>query len=87
MAIFLRSLSDRYARLHRDGSTLNLSMSRYDIASYLGLAVETVSRLFTRMEEAGILEVSRKSITILRSDLLEEMCSSSRTSSKKGEAI
>ncbi|OZB58613.1 MAG: Crp/Fnr family transcriptional regulator, partial [Lysobacterales bacterium 13-68-4] len=53
----------------------------------LGLAVETVSRLFTRMEEAGILEVSRKSVTILRSDLLEEMCSSSRTSSKKGEAL
>lgn len=85
MAIFLRSLSDRYARLHRDGSALNLSMSRYDIASYLGLAVETVSRLFTRMEEAGILAVSRKAVTILRPDLLEAMCGGSRTAARKDD--
>lgn len=88
MAIFLRSLSDRYARLQRDGGTLNLSMSRYDIASYLGLAVETVSRLFTRMEEAGILAVSRREITILRPDLLEAMCSSgTRGGNRKGDAL
>lgn len=74
MAIFLRSLSDRYQRLQRDPSALSLSMSRYDIASYLGLVVETVSRLLTRMEENGILEVSRKSVRVLRPDLLEAMC-------------
>lgn len=87
MAIFLHSLSDRYTRLQRDGSTLNLSMSRYDIASYLGLAVETVSRLFTRMEEAGILAVSRKAVTILQPDLLEEMCSSGRGGTKRDATV
>jgi CRP/FNR family transcriptional regulator len=87
MAIFLHSLSDRYARLHRDGSALNLSMSRYDIASYLGLAVETVSRLFTRMEEAGILAVSRKAVTILQPDLLKEMCSSGRGGTKRDATV
>jgi CRP/FNR family transcriptional regulator len=83
LAIFLHSLSDRYARLQRDGTALNLPMSRHDIASYLGLAVETVSRLFTRMEEAGILAVSRKAVTILQPDELEAMCHAGRGGAKR----
>lgn len=74
LAIFLHGLADRYARLSRDSSTLTLSMSRYDIANYLGLVMETVSRLFSRMEAAGILGVNRKAVRILRPDLLAEMC-------------
>lgn len=74
LAIFLRSLADRYNTLHRDGNHLVLPMSRHDIASYLGLVVETVSRWFTRFEDAGILEVRRKAVTILRPDLLAQMC-------------
>lgn len=80
LAIFLKSLSDRYQRLQRDGSMLTLSMSRYDIANYLGLVVETVSRLFSRLEEMGVLEVNRKAVTIRRPDLLAELCRSSSTS-------
>jgi len=76
LAIFLYSLSERYKRLSRDSSDLVLSMSRYDIANYLGLVVETVSRLFSRMEAAGVLAVNRKSVNILRPDLLAEMCGS-----------
>ena len=49
-------------------------MSRSDIANYLGLALETVSRLFTRMESDGLLAVNRKSVRILRRDLLDELC-------------
>jgi len=74
LAIFLRSLSERYGVLSRDTVTLTLTMSRYDIANYLGLVVETVSRLFTKMEAAGVLTVSRKTIVILRPDLLAAMC-------------
>ncbi len=44
------------------------------IANYLGLVVETARRLFARMENAGVLHVSRKLIRILRQDLLAEMC-------------
>ena len=75
LAIFLTSLSDRYSRLHRDGEALTLSMSRNDIANYLGLVVETVSRLFTRMEEMGVLAVNRKAVHVLRPDLLAGLCS------------
>lgn len=77
LATFLRSLSERYGRLSRDPNTLTLPMSRYDIANYLGLVVETVSRLFGRMENAGVLEVSRKTIRILRPDLLTALCNGS----------
>lgn len=74
LALFLRGLADRYERLSYDPGNLLLSMSRRDLASYLGLAMETVSRLFGRMEAEGILAVERKRVRILRPDLLAELC-------------
>lgn|SRR5574337_54788 len=74
LAFFIRRTADRYARLSRDPLALALPMSRGDIANYLGLALETVSRLFTKMEADGILAVNRKSVRILRRDLLDELC-------------
>ena len=70
LAIFLQSLSHRRQRLGQDPTHLTLSMSRADLANYLGLVVETVSRLFTRMQEMGVLEVQRKEVTILDPDRL-----------------
>ncbi|TCV91459.1 CRP/FNR family transcriptional regulator [Luteibacter rhizovicinus] len=74
LAIFLSSLAERNGRLSRDTESLVLTMSRQDIASYLGLVIETVSRLFARMEQDGILEVDRKSIRIVRPDRLATLC-------------
>ncbi len=65
LAAFLLSLS---IRLHSRGfsaTEFNLSMSRQEIGSYLGLALETVSRLFTHFQEEGILKVNRKYVEIL----------------------
>jgi len=88
LAIFLKNLSERYAALQRDGSRLSLPMSRQDIASYLGLAVETVCRLFTRLEEQGVLSVRRRAVAILQPDLLAELCHPpSRVGEMKGERI
>jgi len=75
LASFLQSIADRYARLSRDNTVLNLPMSRMDIANYLGLVVETVSRTFTRMEDLGVLAVNRKQVRVLRPDLLAKLCS------------
>ncbi|MBB3227638.1 CRP/FNR family transcriptional regulator [Luteibacter sp. Sphag1AF] len=74
LALFLHGLSDRHGRLSRDSAELKLTMSRQDIASYLGLVIETVSRLFTRMEEDGVLEVRRKTVRIVRPDRLADLC-------------
>jgi CRP/FNR family transcriptional regulator, anaerobic regulatory protein len=73
LAIFLKSLSDRYRRLQRDPAVLTLGMSRYELANYLGLVVETVSRLFTRLQQIGVLEVHRKTVRIVDFDKLETL--------------
>jgi CRP/FNR family transcriptional regulator len=49
-------------------------MSRNEIGNYLGLAVETVSRLFTRFQEEGILRVERKHIELIDLDALKAIC-------------
>ena len=64
LAIFLRSLSHRRKRLGLDPMQLSLSMSRQDIANYLGLVIETISRLMGRFRSAGVLEVARRSVRI-----------------------
>lgn len=73
LAIFLRSLSDRHRRLRLLHDDVTLTMSRQDLANYLGLVVETVSRLFTRFEELGVLTVERKRIRILDFARLDDL--------------
>ncbi len=65
IASLLLSLSARHKRRRLSESRFRLPMSRSDIGNYLGLAVETVSRIFTRFQQSGMLEVEGKDITIL----------------------
>ncbi len=74
LAAFLLGLARRYRRLKRDHNTLSLTMSRKDLACYLGLAEETVSRLFTRFQERGLLEAKRKTIRIRDFATLSGLC-------------
>jgi len=48
-------------------------MTRGDIASLLGLAVETVSRLFSHFQEAGLLAVERRHIVLYDLDGLMKL--------------
>ncbi len=70
---FLVSLSQRFSSRGFSGTEFMLSMSRNDIANYLGLAVETISRLFTRFQNNGLIEVDRKFITIRDLDGLRRL--------------
>lgn len=65
LAAFLIGLSERFHRRGFSSTQFNLSMSRGDIGNYLGLALETVSRLFTRFQSEGLLRVDRKHIELL----------------------
>ncbi|VAW82402.1 Fumarate and nitrate reduction regulatory protein [hydrothermal vent metagenome] len=65
LAAFLISLSNRYKRRGFSSTQFNLTMSRGDIGNYLGLALETVSRLFTRFQSEGLLKVERRNIELL----------------------
>ena len=73
LASFLLSLSERYHRRGFSAKEFILSMSRQEIGSYLGLALETVSRLFTRFQDDGILQVDRKHIAIKDMDRLKTL--------------
>ncbi len=73
LAIFLHSLSQRLERVRRDPLLFVLPMSRRDLANYLGLVIETASRLFSRLAELGVIEVERKTIRILDPVRLREL--------------
>ena len=68
LAAFLIGLSNRFHSRGYSATEFNLSMSRNDIANYLGLAVETVSRLFSRFQASDLIEVSRKLVEIKNLD-------------------
>jgi CRP/FNR family transcriptional regulator len=73
LAAFLLNLVER---LHARGfsqSELVLRMTREEIGSYLGLKLETVSRAFSKFAEDGLVEVDKRNIRILRSDLLRDI--------------
>lgn len=55
IATFLLSLSERAIRRGERGDVIALPMSREDIGDYLGLAIETVSRTFTRFKKLGVV--------------------------------
>ncbi|ROR34463.1 fumarate/nitrate reduction transcriptional regulator Fnr [Inmirania thermothiophila] len=73
LAAFLLSLSMRFGRRGFSPSEFYLSMSRNDIGNFLGMAVETVSRVFTRFDEEGLITVRRKYVRIHDLEALREV--------------
>ncbi len=63
-ASFLSGLSRRYARVSLSPVRFLLPMTRSDIGEYLGLSVETVSRIFTGLQKKGLIEVSNREIEL-----------------------
>src|SRR3972149_10878317 len=62
LATYLLSLSRRFAMRNYSPTQFNLSMSRGDIGSYLGIAEETVCRTFTRFQKEGLITTERRLI-------------------------
>ena len=73
LALFLYGLSERYRQLGRPGDQFMLPMSREDIASYLGMVIETVSRTLTKMQDDGIISVRGRQLQILDPARLDAM--------------
>ncbi|WP_434034441.1 Crp/Fnr family transcriptional regulator [Cupriavidus sp. a3] len=68
LAMLLLDLAGEQARRHgRQDSTLTLAMSRADIASLLGLTLETVSRLLSRFASVGLIAVRQRRLRIIDS--------------------
>jgi CRP/FNR family transcriptional regulator len=71
---FILMLSNSAMRHGRPGDSVFLPMSRSDIADYLGLTIETVSRTFTRLRKQGLIELlDEKRIRLSKRQALREI--------------
>lgn len=75
LAAFLLSLRSRYGRIGALTVTVPLPMSRHDIADYLGLTVETVSRTFTKLAREKALVVIPDGVRLLNLKQLAQFVS------------
>jgi len=57
LASFLLLLSNAARRHGHEGNPIELTMSRSDIADYLGLTIETVSRTFSQLKRDGTIQL------------------------------
>jgi CRP/FNR family transcriptional regulator len=73
LAAFLINLSQRFGRRGLSSLKFRLTMTRSDIGNYLGLAVETVSRLLTKFQQNHYIGVQDKEIEILDITSLSEL--------------
>lgn len=71
LACFILIMLNRTTRVKPDSNELYLNMSRKDIACYLGLAVETVSRSFSKLVSWGYISKSKRKIQILDAEGLQ----------------
>jgi len=78
LAAFLTNLSKRFVRRGYSPSDFHLRMTREEIGSYLGLKLETVSRLFSQFQKDGLIAVEQKHVRILNIAGLEQLLSSTR---------
>ncbi|PWJ86039.1 Crp/Fnr family transcriptional regulator [Mesorhizobium loti] len=70
VAAFLVDMAERQGGLRQ----VELPMSRMDIGDYLGLTIETVSRVFTRLKDKGVIRLlNLRSIEIVKQDVLQTM--------------
>lgn len=66
ISLFLHQLSQRHQRLGLPHLALHLDMSRQEIASYLGVVIETVSRGFGVLQDEGVIAVRGRELQILQ---------------------
>lgn len=78
LAAFLVNLSDRYFARGFSAKEFRLTMTRGDIGNYLGLTIETISRLLGRFQKSGMISVQGKYITINRMDELKELAGTTK---------
>jgi CRP/FNR family transcriptional regulator, anaerobic regulatory protein len=64
LAAFLTNLSKRFLKRGFSPSEFHLRMTREEIGSYLGLKLETVSRLFSQFQKEHLIEVEQKHVRI-----------------------
>jgi len=72
LAMFLVSMSQRFAARGLSGSHFELPMSRHDISNYLGMAPETISRQFKKMQDQKLVSIQNRDIVIENLQALQD---------------
>jgi CRP/FNR family transcriptional regulator len=72
LSSFVLDLSAKFEKRGLSGNVFDLSMTRVDIANYLGMAIETVSRLLTHLQNEQIVEVDKRRVSIVNIDKLKQ---------------
>lgn len=73
LAAFLLNLAERYARHGLAGQRFRLPMLRQDIANFLGMSMETVSRTLKHLQTSGLLHATGKWIHLLDLPALQDV--------------
>jgi CRP/FNR family transcriptional regulator len=73
LTLFLLDVAERYQTRGYSAHEFVLRMTREEIASYLGLKLETVSRLFSRLQEEGLLQVEGRAVKLLDTAALKRL--------------
>jgi CRP/FNR family transcriptional regulator, anaerobic regulatory protein len=76
VAAFLLDLSQRFSARGFSARRFMLRMTRAEIGSFLGLTLETVSRVFSRFQKLGLLNVTRRDIELVDMDALSYLAHS-----------
>jgi CRP/FNR family transcriptional regulator len=87
IATFLISLSSRFKTLGYSAHEFNLPMSRQEIGNYLGLTLETVSRLLSRFQTKGLITINRKAIKIENLAALHAVCDKTQLSEQTKHSV
>jgi CRP/FNR family transcriptional regulator len=77
LATFLLKMSDHYKSRGFSSTEFVIPMSRQDLSNYLGMAVETLSRIISRMTESGLIKIDRRVVTITHREKLQSLAHSS----------
>ena len=75
LVVFLLNLASRYQARGYSGSEFVLRMTREEIASLLGLKLETVSRQFSYLQGEGLIHVQGRTVKLLDSAALKNIVS------------
>lgn len=73
LALLLFDLSQRFAHRGFSSTEFNLPMSRQDIAAYLRLAAETVSRAFGKLQRDGMIKVNGRLVRLADPGALDDL--------------
>jgi CRP/FNR family transcriptional regulator len=71
MATFILNMSARFSALGYSASEFRIQMTRDDMGSYLGLRLETVSRILHRLQDLKLIAINGRELQILDRPALE----------------